>query len=48
MATGGEGPLTFTLAAEYIPSRLRGYVILVLGFGGSVGGYAYIFDWYWV
>lgn len=37
---GGEVPIVFALAAEYIPARLRGRTILFLGVVGSVGGYA--------
>ncbi len=37
---GGEAPLVFALAAEYIPARLRGRTILFLGIVGSTVGYA--------
>ncbi len=37
---GGEAPLVFALAAEYIPARLRGKTLLFLGIVGSTGGYA--------
>ncbi len=37
---GGETPIVFALAAEYIPARLRGRTLLFLGIVGSTGGYA--------
>jgi len=38
-ASGGATPAAFALASEYIPARVRGQVILVMGIMGSVGGY---------
>ncbi|MBI4636935.1 MAG: MFS transporter [Candidatus Rokubacteria bacterium] len=40
VGVGGEAPLVFALAAEYIPARVRGRTILLLGIVGSTGGYA--------
>lgn len=37
---GGETPIVFALASEYLPVRERGKVILFLGIVGAVGGYA--------
>jgi len=37
---GGEVPLVFALAAEYIPARMRGPALLALGILGSALGYA--------
>jgi MFS transporter, putative metabolite:H+ symporter len=38
---GGEVPLVFALAAEYIPARMRGPALLALGILGSALGYAF-------
>ncbi len=37
---GGEAPLVFAIAAEYIPARFRGRTILFLGIVRSTLGYA--------
>jgi len=37
---GGEIPVVFALASEYLPARLRGTAVLGLGIAGSMGGYA--------
>lgn len=37
---GGETPIVFALAAEYLPARRRGHALLVLGIVGSTAGYA--------
>lgn len=37
---GGETPIVFALAAEYVPARLRGRTLLFLGIVGSTAGYA--------
>jgi putative MFS transporter len=37
---GGETPIVFALAAEYVPARLRGRSLLFLGIVGSTAGYA--------
>jgi MFS family permease len=37
---GGETPIVFALASEYLPARLRGRILLFLGIAASMGGYA--------
>lgn len=37
---GGETPIVFALATEYLPVRVRGRVVLLLGIVGAVAGYA--------
>lgn len=37
---GGETPVVFALAAEYLPVRVRGRALLFLGIVGAVAGYA--------
>lgn len=37
---GGEAPIVFALAAEYLPVSTRGRSVLGLGIVGAVGGYA--------
>lgn len=40
VGVGGEVPIVFALASEYIPVRVRGKTLLFLGIAGSIGGYA--------
>ncbi len=40
IGVGGEAPLVFALAAEYMPVKVRGRTILFLGIVGSTAGYA--------
>lgn len=40
IGVGGEAPLVFALAAEYMPAKIRGRSILFLGIVGSTAGYA--------
>ncbi len=40
MGVGGEVPIVFALATEYLPTRIRGRALLFLGVVGSIGGYA--------
>ncbi len=40
VGVGGEVPLVFALASEYVPVKHRGRALLLLGILGTVGGYA--------
>ncbi len=40
LGVGGEAPIVFALAAEYLPVRVRGRLLLFLGIVGSTAGYA--------
>jgi MFS family permease len=37
---GGEAPIVFALATEYLPVRVRGQAVLFIGIMGIVAGYA--------
>jgi putative MFS transporter len=37
---GGETPIVFALAAEYLPARARARLLLLLGIVGATAGYA--------
>lgn len=39
IGVGGEIPLGFTLISEYIPSRLRGRIEILVGMLAITGGY---------
>ncbi|MBI1802494.1 MAG: MFS transporter [Chloroflexi bacterium] len=41
LGVGGETPIVFSLAAEYIPARSRGRTLLFLGMVGSLAGYVF-------
>lgn len=40
LGVGGEAPIVFALAAEYLPVRMRGRLPLFLGIVGATAGYA--------
>ncbi|MGQ0549640.1 MAG: MFS transporter [Armatimonadota bacterium] len=40
LGVGGEAPIVFALAAEYLPVRVRGRLLLFLGIVGATAGYA--------